>query len=330
MIIIVLAIIVDYFVGDPNGWYHPVIAIGNMIKSYEKILYSKDHGKFCGLLLVIGVLATITVFIVGVRYLLGFNQFLLFVFDVYAVFAGLAFKSLIDASKSVRKEFSHIDSNEEDTSSQEYLDIEAQSLDNARSKIAMFVSRQTDKLTKEQILKTLIETVSENTIDGIVSPLFYAIIGQFFFGQGVLFIWLYKGINTMDSMIAYKNDKYMDFGFVAAKVDDLANLLPARLGSLIMLAAGGFLKLDLRNGYKILVRDHKKSVSPNAGYPESVTAGLLGISLGGLYPYFGKMIEKPIIGEDKVEVSVQSVIDTERIVLLTLNIIFILVVIMAI
>ena len=113
--------------------------------------------------------------------------------------------------------------------------------------------------------------------------------------------------------------------FVAAKVDDVANYIPARLGSLIMLIAGGLLRLDFKNGLKILLSDHSKSLSPNAGYPESVTAGLLGISLGGLYPYFGVMIEKPIIGLDRVEISIKSVKDCEKIVLITLIIIFVIV-----
>lgn len=317
MIVILCAIVIDYIVGDPQGWYHPVIAIGLLINKLEGLLYSKSQGKFRGLLIVIGVLGTITLVICGVRYALSFNRLLLFIFDIYAVFAGIAYKSLMDASKSVRSEF---ESNDHSTE---------ENLVNARGKIAMFVSRQTEKLTSEQVIKTLIETVSENTIDGIVSPLFYAIIGQLLFGQGVLFIWLYKGINTMDSMIAYKNDKYMDFGFVAAKVDDVANYIPARLGSLFMLLAGFILRLDYKNGWKILIRDHTKSVSPNAGFPESVTAGLIGVSLGGLYPYFGEMIEKPIIGDDKVEVSVQSVIDTERIVLVTLNLIVLILVVLS-
>lgn len=315
MIIILLGIIVDFFVGDPNHWYHPVIAIGNLINKIEGLIYSKNQGKLRGLILVVCVLGSITLVILGVRYMLSFNKVLLMIFDIYAIFSGIAYKSLIDASKSIRDELDEIAS-------------EGENLGLAREKIAMFVSRQTDQLTREQILKTTIETVSENTIDGIVSPLFYAIIGQYFFGQGVLFIWIYKGINTMDSMIAYKNDKYMDFGFVAAKVDDVANWLPARVGSIIMLLTGVFLKLDVNNGYKTLMSDHKKSVSPNAGYPESVTAGLLGISLGGLYPYFGKMIEKPIIGKAINPVTIKSVIDSEKILSVTISIIVVVVVLL--
>lgn len=177
-------------------------------------------------------------------------------------------------------------------------------------------------MTEDQVVKTVIETVSENTVDGILSPLFYCVVGQLLFRQGVLFLWLYKAINTMDSMVAYKNERYMEFGFVAAKVDDVANWLPARLSGVMLLVAGGMCGMDVRNGWKTLLRDSGNSVSPNAGYPESVAAGLTGIRLGGDYPYFGKMVRKPLIGEAIETPEVGHIRKVERLVLVNHMLVF--------
>lgn len=299
MIAVFLGLVVDFFIGDPHSWPHPVIAIGKLINSLEQVLYKGKYRKVLGGVLVILNLLIISGIILGLRYVLSFNRYLLLVFDVYCIFSAMAYRSLMDAGKVV------------------YDELLKKNIVGARKKIAMFVSRDTQSLSYEQIIKTLIETLSENFVDGIVSPLLFCLFGQLVFGQGVLFIWIYKGINTMDSMIAYKNDKYFDFGFVAAKVDDLANWIPARISGILLLISGGLLHMNVRRGYTILKKDHDKSASPNAGYPESAVAGLLGIQLGGAYSYFGELEKKPTIGEVEEDVELKHVRQTQYLVALT-------------
>jgi adenosylcobinamide-phosphate synthase len=146
------------------------------------------------------------------------------------------------------------------------------------------------------VLRGIIETVSENTIDGILAPLFYMLIGAPF-GLSVYFAVAYKVINTLDSTIGYMQAPYKEIGFVSAKIDDLANYIPARLGAILMLVAGGLVKQDLKNGWYILKRDCRNHKSPNCGFPEAVTAGLLRIQLGGTNTYFGEVVVKPTIGD---------------------------------
>lgn len=312
MIAISLGLLLDLIIGDPRGWPHPVIWIGKVIDTLEGLLYKKNHRKLLGGVLVVCNLAIISVLILGIRFLLAFNPYVLLFFDVIAIASAMAYKSLMGAGKLVLNELKKGD------------------LQGARREIAMFVSRDTAELTEEQVAKTLIETLSENLVDGILAPLMFCIVGQVAFGQGVLFIWLYKGINTMDSMIAYKNDQYMDFGYVAAKLDDVANWLPARLSALAMLLAGLVCGMDVRRGFKVLLKDHGNSASPNAGYPESVVAGLLGIQLGGPYAYFGQLLNKPTIGEPIETVTFGHIKLTQKIGTITYLLIAICVVALAV
>ncbi len=292
MIYLVIGMVVDAFIGDPKKLYHPVIAIGKWIKWLESKLYHKE-GIFQGALLVIGVLGAISVVYAGLYSLMQSLPFLKPIFSIYFFFAGLAYRSLIDAGEEIK------------------LPLRKGDIDEARKKMGYYVSRDTQSLNQAQIIRTTIETLSENTIDGIIAPLFFGIIGEVVSGHGIWFMWLYKGINTMDSMVGYRNERYEKFGKVAARLDDVANFIPARIGAFIMLIGGMMAALDRKSGWKILWRDHKRSVSVNAGYPESVTAGLLGVQLGGAYPYFGKMKEKPIIGDSQKEVSIQMIDDCE-------------------
>jgi len=160
----------------------------------------------------------------------------------------------------------------------------------ARKALSHIVGRDTKNLDRDGVIKATIETVSENTTDGVVAPLFYMAIG------GAPLAFMYKAINTMDSMIGYKNDKYLLFGKCAAKVDDLANFLPARIAALLMIAASAFLSLDPKNAFKIYIRDHKKHASPNSAHTEAACAGALGIQLGGDATYDGVVVHRHTIG----------------------------------
>jgi adenosylcobinamide-phosphate synthase len=155
----------------------------------------------------------------------------------------------------------------------------------------MIVSRDTGKLEEGDILRAVVETVAENISDGIVAPLVYLALG------GPVAALLYKAVNTMDSMVGYQNDRYRYFGSWAARIDDLANWVPARLSGLILVGAAACLKLDRGSAWQVMRRDARKMKSPNAGYPEAAAAGALGVQLGGVNFYFGQAVEKPTLGD---------------------------------
>ncbi len=161
----------------------------------------------------------------------------------------------------------------------------------ARYQVSMLVGRDTAELTETQVAKAAIETVAENTSDGVIAPMLWMMIG------GPTLGFLYKAINTMDSMLGYKNEKYLNFGRCAAKVDDAANFIPARLSALGMIAAAAFTGFDGKNAARIWKRDRRKHASPNSAQTESVCAGALHIQLAGNAFYFGKLYEKPFIGD---------------------------------
>lgn len=164
-------------------------------------------------------------------------------------------------------------------------------LDEARYAVSMIVGRDTQSLSKEAIIRAAVETVAENTSDGVVAPMFFMAIG------GAPLMFLYKGINTMDSMLGYKNEKYLYFGRCAAKLDDLANYVPARLSAWLMILAAPFVRLDAKEAMRIYKRDRRNHASPNSAQTESVMAGALHIQLAGDAWYFGKLYKKPTIGD---------------------------------
>ena len=169
--------------------------------------------------------------------------------------------------------------------------LEKEGLAAGRRQVGMLVGRDTDSLTEPQVVKAAVETVAENTSDGVVAPLCWmALLGA----PGGLF---YKAINTMDSMVGYKNEKYLHFGRAAAKLDDAVNYVPARLSALAMIASAFLLKLDGKNAFRIWRRDRRNHASPNSAQTESACAGALGVQLGGNASYFGKLYEKPTIGD---------------------------------
>lgn len=183
-------------------------------------------------------------------------------------------------------------------------------IEGARKQLSYIVGRDTKDLDKEAILRAVVETIAENMSDGIVAPIFYAGL------LGVPFAMVYKAVNTMDSMFGYKNEKYKDFGFFPAKLDDVFNYIPARLSGILIVIAALILKLNYKNSFKIYIRDRNNHSSPNSAHPEAAVAGALGLRLGGANYYFGKLVEKPTIGDEVKKIQVLDVYKTNNILYL--------------
>ena len=271
---------IDYLVGDPPNWPHPIIYIGKLISWLEKQL--RKYGlatKFGGFILFIVTVCMTLGTLTGILVLSG---------KLGKIIEGIVvlyFLSSALAATCLKKEVMKV-----------AYALEKDTLEASRKALSYLVGRDTQTLSYASIVKGAIETTAENTIDGVIAPLFYMIIGLVL-GCPVQMVFLYKTINTLDSMVGYIQEPYTQIGHVSAKMDDLVNLIPARLGSLLMLLSGLMLRLDVQQGLKIWKRDCRNHKSPNAGHPESVVAGLLGIRLGGTHTYFSQTLEKPTIGD---------------------------------
>ena len=179
--------------------------------------------------------------------------------------------------------------------------LEAGEIEGARYAVSMIVGRDTKPLSEAGITRAAVETVAENASDGVIAPLFYLAIG------GPLLGWLYKAVNTMDSMVGYKNDRYLHFGRAAAKLDDLVNLIPSRLAALLLIVSAYLLRYDGKNAYRIWRRDRRNHKSPNSAQTESACAGALGLRLAGDAWYFGKLVPKPYIGDERHPIEPQDI-----------------------
>jgi len=282
---IYLSLLLDYLLGDPKFLPHPVVLVGRLVAFYEKLLYPEGRGSHFrrGCLLAAATLATVAAVLTGLLLWLARWPAVQFIVGVYLLYAALAWRSL-------QVEPGYVISA-----------LRAGNLPKARKMLSYVVGRDTENLNSQQIIKATLETIAENTIDGVLAPLLYMCLGYFWLGLpgAVVLAWLYKAVNTMDSMVGYKNDRYREFGTCAARLDDLANLLPARLGALLMLLAGALLGYDAAGGWRIWLRDRYAHKSPNSAQSESVLAGLLGLRLGGPSYYFGKLVVKPTIGDER-------------------------------
>lgn len=286
---VLTAYILDLIFGDPYWFPHPVRFIGWLIKKTEKFLRSllgktkKNAEIFAGMwlmLLVVLVTFCIVFFILKLSALI--HPYLFHILNIYFIYSSIASKCLADEAKKV------------------YEVLLKKDIVAARERLAMLVGRQTEHLNEEEIIRGVVETTAENTVDGIISPLFYAILGSLF-GIGAPLVYAFKAISTLDSMVGYMNDKYIYFGRVSAKTDDVLNYLPARISGLLIPAAAFLLGLNFKKSFQIMLRDRKNHKSPNCAYPEAAVAGALGIKIGGNNVYFGKVVEKPTIGDsDKI------------------------------
>lgn len=278
-IALILSFFIDLLVGDPRWLYHPVRIIGNAIslleKGLRKVFPKTVKGeRAAGLLLVILICAG-SAFVPYVILYLAYKIHVILgiVMETFLCYQMLATRSLKDESMKV------------------YEALDRHNLEDARYAVSMIVGRDTKSLSEKGVTKAAVETIAENTSDGIIAPLFYMAVG------GPVLMFLYKGINTMDSMVGYKNDRYLNFGRYAAKLDDIANYIPARISAWLMIAAAYLVKFDWKNAKKIYFRDRYNHASPNSAQTEAVMAGALRIQLAGNAYYFGKLYEKPTIGD---------------------------------
>lgn len=296
---IVAGFILDLLFGDPHWLPHPICLIGNMIGFLEKrlrnLLAPSKNALLAGgaLMVVIVLVASFAVpyYILQMAELV--SPWLRFTLETIMCYQIFATKCLRDESMKV---FSALNKHD---------------LDDARLKLSWIVGRDTKNLKEEEVIKGAVETVAENTADGIIAPMIFMFIG------GAPLAFLYKGINTMDSMVGYKNDKFIYFGRCAAKLDDLANLIPARITGVIMILASYFLNLNAKGAWKVFCRDRYNHLSPNSAMTESVTAGALNIQLGGDHFYFGKLVHKDTIGDNIRPVCAHDIVASNNLLYMT-------------
>lgn len=281
--------LIDLIFGDPHWIWHPVRGIGWLISSYEKIVRkriaaTKKSEMIAGIFLVITVIGLSVLVPFGVLFLANLiHPYVKFALECMMCYQMLATKSLKVESMKVYKE------------------LQKDDLQGARKAVSMIVGRDTNNLTKEEVAKAAVETVAENTSDGIIAPMIFMACG------GPLLGFFYKAINTMDSMVGYKNEKYLYFGRAAAYLDDIVNFIPARISAFLIICASFILKLDYKNAFKIYKRDRYNHASPNSAHTEAACAGALGIMLAGDAYYFGKLYKKQTIGDKLREISYEDI-----------------------
>jgi adenosylcobinamide-phosphate synthase len=294
-VMIGIAFVMDLLLGDPKGAPHPVRAMGKVAKSLEGITRKKIRNqKRAGLVTVIILVAGtywVSLSLLGV--LRQVSSQLSFVLETLLIYTALATRSLYDESQPV------------------LVALQEDDPEKARFHLQNIVGRDTEHLDKKQIARATVETVSENTVDGVVAPLFYACIG------GAPLALAYKCINTLDSMFGYKNEEYIHFGWASAKLDDVANWLPARVAGPLMVLAASLLGLNGKRALITMWKQGQNHLSPNAGIPEAVVAGSLGIELGGPHHYQGCVLEKPAIGEAHREIETEDIVRSHKILFTT-------------
>jgi adenosylcobinamide-phosphate synthase len=275
IIILIAAILLDLLMGDPRWLPHPVVLIGKLI-SFLEASWNKGKNRVRK-----GYVLTVTVIIVvfSVTFSIVFLSYKLH--PVAGVLVEIYFISTTIAIKGLRSAALHV-----------FTPLVSGNIDDARRNLSMIVGRDTKTLSESEVVRGTVETVAENTVDGITAPLFWAMIG------GAPLAMVYRAINTLDSMVGYKNEKFMQFGRASAKLDDIVNLLPARITALCMWLSSFFIKGSKKKlGWKITWRDARKHPSPNSGWSEAMVAGLLGIQLGGINYYSGIKSVRATMGD---------------------------------
>ncbi|WP_252233615.1 adenosylcobinamide-phosphate synthase CbiB [Clostridium sp. ZS1] len=292
MIELTIGFFLDLIIGDPENPIHPVRIIGSFASKLEKLtrkLFKKclKIGGLLTWLIVISITFLINFFILKI--VSDFNKYLGIFLGGVVIYFCISAKGLVTEGYKVislvRKD-----------------DIKA-----ARKQLSFIVGRDTENLDKQDIIRAVIETIAENMSDGIIAPIFYAGLG------GAPLAMAYKAVNTLDSMFGYKNDKYMEFGYFSAKLDDVFNYIPARITGILIILSAMILGYDFKRSLKIYKRDRYNHSSPNSAHPEAAMAGILGIQLGGANYYFGKLVKKQTIGDSIKEAEILDVDKTSKV-----------------
>lgn len=290
----IVGFLLDRVLGDPQGWPHLIRFFGHVITFFEKILYPMKNKRMAGAVLVLLALLICG----GLPALLLFGAWkisplLFLVLESLLCWQLLAARSLQDESLPV------------------YNALQENDLQKARSALSMIVGRDTKALDAAGITRATVETIAENTADGVAAPMIYMALG------GAVLGCVYKTVNTMDSMVGYRNERYEEFGFFAAKLDDVFNYIPSRLCAMFMVMASAFCGLDSMSAFRIWRRDRRKHASPNSAQTEAVMAGALGIQLAGDAWYFGKRHHKPSIGDATRPIRKEDIRQAHRVLLMT-------------
>ena len=282
--ILISAVILDLLIGDPRWFPHPVVYMGKLIMVLEKVLRRLVTNERAGgiILLVLTVSITVGLAFALLKVAYAVSPCLGFAVAVILTWSCIAARSLHRESRLVAYALGMGD------------------LAAARRYLSNIVGRDTAELDEPEIWRATVETVAENTSDGVIAPLFYLCLG------GPVLAIAYKAINTLDSMVGYRNERYLELGRASARFDDLANFIPARITGLLMVAAAPLLGLSAKNSWRIMRRDGRNHSSPNSGIPEAAVAGALGIRLGGTNLYAGKPVPKPTIGDAIQQISQAS------------------------
>jgi adenosylcobinamide-phosphate synthase len=291
------AFVLDWILGDPQNWPHPVRFIGRLIGGGEETArdwaggrprHLRQAGIFLALFVIFATMAAAYTILVMAAH---FSAFLFSLAALYLVYSSLCLKDLYGQTWAV-----------EEALRQDNIML-------ARERLSFIVGRDTQNLEKEDIRRAAIETLAENLSDGLIAPMFYLALG------GPVLAWGCKAVNTLDSMIGYKNEKYIDLGRFAAKLDDAVNYIPARLAALLLVAAAFVLGCDFRRAFSVWQSDGQLSSSPNSGHPEAAMAGALGIYLGGPASYGGVLFSKPFINEGGAEAEPETLKKAESLML---------------
>lgn len=301
----IFAVVLDRIFADPENLPHPVVYIGKAISSLEKKLnipILSDEKKYQnGMFLAMTIIAILL--IMGVLIELIPIRIIRFLLTTVVFFYCLAGKTLEKEALMVKEALEEF-------------------LDKGRKQVGRIVGRDTEKLSEKEVIRACVETVAENTVDGITAPMFWGIL------LGPAGSLIYKGINTMDSMIAYKNDRYLYFGRFAAHLDDWANFFPARLTALVTILVSPLAKLNIKNAFKVFLRDRLKHASPNAGHTEAAFSGAMGVRLAGPSTYEGKIEKKEYLNEEGREVIISDI--STSVVLMNYTWVFFLIITMLI
>lgn len=288
-----VAWLLDVAIGDPQHWPHPVRWIGNLINAVQRIIRRHCHsdralriGGGVMWLVVVGVTWAIAWGVLALARTI--HPWLGWGVEVWMIFTVLAGRCLANAAREVERP------------------LREGNLAQSREKLSWIVGRDTSQLQPEQINRAVVETVAENTVDGIIAPLFFLLIG------GAPLAMAYKAVNTLDSMVGYKHEKYRAIGMVSARLDDVANFIPARIGWLLLSAAAALCRCDGYQALRLGWRDRYNHSSPNCAWVEASVAGALGIRLGGPNDYFGQRVEKPWIGDAQRPICVDDISLTIR------------------